>query len=141
MCGMTTTLNPYLSFRNTAREAIEFYQSVLGGDLTITTFAEFGASESDAEAQLVMHSELRAPGGLVLMASDTPASMELSVGNNVGVSLFGDDEATLTAAFEKLSDGATIEQPLTAAPWGDTFGMLTDRFGIHWLVNITAPGA
>jgi PhnB protein len=75
------------------------------------------------------------------MAADTPAGMEYSPGKNVSVSLSGDDDKELRGYWEKLSPGAMVMMPLEPAPWGDTFGMLTDKFGIGWLVNITGPKA
>lgn len=134
-----TTLNPYLSFRDEARSALEFYHSVLGGELTISTFGELQASDDPAEKDRVMHGRIVTPGGLTLMASDTPGYMELERGVNAfSVSLSGDDADELRGFWEGLSAGARIDQPLVDAPWGDTFGMLTDRFGVAWLVNITA---
>lgn len=136
---MATQLNPYLSFRNTARQAIEFYHSVFGGDLTISTFGEFQASEDPAEADKVMHSLVETPSGLSLMASDTPNSMDYTPGTNFSVSLSGDDETELRGYWDKLSAGGTVTMPLDRAPWGDTFGMCTDKFGVPWLVNILGP--
>ncbi|WP_213815324.1 VOC family protein [Glaciihabitans sp. dw_435] len=133
---MATTLNPYINFRDSAREAGEFYHSVFGGELTVSTFGEFHASEDPAEADKVMHSQLTNPNGLIFMIADTPNSMEYTPGNNISVSLSGEDETELTGYWEGLSDGATVAQPLTEAPWGDKFGMLVDKFGINWLVNI-----
>lgn len=133
---MTTRLNPYLNFRDTTRQAMEFYQSALGGELTMSTFGEYGASEDPAEQHKIMHAALETPGGLMLMASDTPSSMEFSPGTNVAVSLSGDDEAELRGYWERLSDGGTTVMPLAKAPWGDTFGMCVDRFGTSWMVNI-----
>jgi PhnB protein len=133
---MTTRLNPYLSFRDTAREAMEFYQSVFGGELTRSTFAELHASEDPAEADKIMHSMLETEGGLVLMAADTPNSMEYSPVAGFSVSLSGDDEAELRGYWGELSAGGTVTMPLERAPWGDTFGMCVDRFGISWMVNI-----
>ena len=133
---MTTRLNPYLSFRDSAREAMDFYQSVFGGELTRATFAEFHASDDPAEQDKIMHSMLDAPNGLVLMAADTPNSMELSSGNNFSVSLSGDDDAQLRGYWEKLSSSGTVTMPLNKAPWGDSFGMCSDQFGITWMVNI-----
>jgi PhnB protein len=133
---MATRLNPYLSFRDTARDAMEFYQSVFGGELTVSTFAELQASEDPAEQDKIMHSMLETEGGLTLMAADTPNGMELTEGNSSAISLSGEDEAELTGYWEKLSDGGTVTMPLSAAPWGDQFGMCTDRFGVSWLVNI-----
>jgi len=78
---------------------------------------------------------------MTLMASDTPARMEYRPGNNISLSLSGENEAELTAYFQKLSAGGTITMPLTKAMWGDMFGMCTDKFGVGWLVNISAPKA
>ena len=136
---MTVRLNPHLSFRDNAREAMSFYQSVLGGELTIATFGEFHASEDPAEQDKVMHARLETPDGLVLMAADTPAAMEYKPQAGVAVSLSGDDdEATLRGYWEKLSGGGTIIMPFEKAPWGDTFGMCVDRYGTSWMVNATA---
>ena len=134
---MPTTLNPYLSFRDNAREAMEFYQSVFGGELTVSTFADFHASEDPAEQDKVMHSQLTSPGGLVLMGSDTPNSMDYTSGSSISISLSGDDEAELTGYYEKLAESGKVTEPLAKAPWGDSFGMCVDRFGTNWLVNIS----
>jgi PhnB protein len=137
----STRLNPYLNFRGTARQAMDFYQSVFGGELTRSTFAEGGMPHDPSEADQIMHSQLETDGGLTLMVADVPSSMELTVGNNFSVSLSGDDEAELRGYWDKLADGATVTMPLERAPWGDTFGMLVDRFGVNWLVNIAGqPG-
>ena len=140
---MATVLNPYLNFRGTAREAMEFYRGVFGGDLTVSTFKEFHASEDPSEDDLVMHSRLTTPAGYVLMGSDTPERMELTAGNSVSVSLGGEEREQLQGYWDGLSEGATVLVPLAASPWGDSFGMLTDRYGVHWLVNIAgaAPSA
>jgi len=134
---MAVQLNPYLSFRDNAREAMEFYRSVFGGELTVNTFADLHAAQTPEENDLVMHSSLQGDDGVVVMASDTPARMEFTPGNNISMSLAGDDEALLSGYFQKLSDGGNVTMPLEKAIWGDTFGMCTDRFGINWLVNIS----
>lgn len=136
---MQSKLNPYINFKNNAREAMQFYHSVFGGKLTMSTFKEFQASEDPSEDNLIMHAELETENGITLMASDTPARMEYRPGTNISLSLSGENKVELTAYFEKLSAGGTVTQPLEDSPWGDTFGMLTDKFGIGWLVNITAP--
>jgi PhnB protein len=136
---MRSTLNPYLSFRDNAREAMEFYQTVFGGKLTMSTFKEFHASQDPSEDNKIMHSMLEAENGITFMASDTPSNMEYRPGTNMSMSLSGDNAAELTAYYEKLSAGGTIGMPLEKAPWGDTFGMLTDKFGVSWLVNISSP--
>lgn len=138
---VTTRLNPYLSFRDDARRAMEFYHSVFGGELSMSTFADLHLSEDPAERDKIMHAQLESPGGLVLMASDTPDAMPHDGGGGFAVSLSGDDEAELCGYWAKLSEEGTVTQPLTVAPWGDKFGMCTDKFGVNWLVNITAQRA
>jgi PhnB protein len=135
-----TTLNPYLSFRDNARDAMGFYQSVFGGELTMSTFGEFHASEDVAEQDKIMHAILTTENGMVLMGADTPHGMEYIPGNNVSLSLSGSEEPELRGYFEKLGAGGTVAMPLEKAPWGDTFGMCQDKFGMDWLVNI-APAA
>jgi len=138
---MPSRLNPYLSFRDNAREAMTFYKTIFDGKLSLATFEEFHASQDPAENNKIMHSMLEAPNGIVFMASDTPNSMEYSPGGNISMSLSGDDESELRDYFEKLSAGGTVHMPLEKAPWGDTFGMLTDKFGIEWMVNIAVKTA
>jgi len=142
---MASILNPYLNFRGDAREALEFYHSVFGGELSVGTFAEFGMTDvPEAERDLVMHGQLEAPAGFTLMASDVPSHLDWSRGtNSFSVSLSGQsgDDAELRGYWAKLSEGAEIQQPLKTAPWGAAFGMLADRFGVNWLVNISADVA
>ena len=134
---MATRLNPYLTFDGDAREAMETYQRVLGGELTISTFAELGGGGEDGPpADGVMHAMLETPDGFTLMASDTPPGMTLTRGDDVSISLSGEDGDTLRRWWEQLADGGTITMPLERQMWGDDFGMLTDRFGVHWMVNI-----
>ncbi|HET8970668.1 MAG TPA: VOC family protein [Candidatus Nanopelagicales bacterium] len=133
---MGTTLNPYLSFRGNAREAMDFYQSVFGGEVEHSTFGEANASEDPAEQDKIMHSSLRTDNGLNLMASDTPETTELATGSSIQISLSGDDDAELRGYWDRLADGGQVTMPLETAPWGDAFGMLTDRFGTAWMVNI-----
>jgi PhnB protein len=133
---MSVQLNPYIGFRDTAKEAMEFYRSVFGGELTTSTFAEFGASDDPAEKDKIMHSQLQGDHGVVLMAADTPNSMEVPPQSSISVSLSGDDETALRGYWDKLSDGGSVTMPLEKAPWGDSFGMCVDRFGVPWMVNI-----
>lgn len=133
---MSATLNPYLNFPGNAREAMEFYQRALGGDLTVSTFGEYGDTGPSADG--VMHAQLTTPHGFTLMASDLPPGQEGAhqPGRNVYVSLSGDDPA-LREHWQALSDGAQVEMPLEKQMWGDEFGSLVDRFGIGWMVNIS----
>ncbi|TDE90024.1 VOC family protein [Occultella glacieicola] len=132
-------LNPYLNFTDNARAALEFYHSVFGGELSMNTFAEFGQAEDPADAEKIMHGQLEGDGGLLLMASDTPAGMPVSgTDGNISVSLSGgpEDDATLRRHWDALSGSGSVTVPLEVAPWGDAFGMCVDGFGINWLVNI-----
>jgi PhnB protein len=133
---MSVVLNPYLNFRDNAREAMEFYQSVFGGQLRMSTFKEFNASQDPSEDDLIMHAQLDGDHGVTLMGSDLPSRMEYKEPGSFSVSLSGDDEAVLRGWYDKLADGGTVSMPLEKAPWGDSFGMVVDRFGISWLVNI-----
>ena len=133
---MASRLNPYLSFTNNAREAMEYYKSVFGGELTMSTFGDGGMAQNPADQDKIMHAQLETPAGFTLMASDTPSSMDHKPGNTMSVSLSGDEEGPLKAYWDKLKEGGTIAMPLERAPWGDHFGMLTDKFGTPWMVNI-----
>ena len=137
---MATRLNPYVSFTDNARQALEFYQGVFGGTLTLNTFGEFGQPDSP-DAKKIMHGMLETDGGLTLMGADTPSGMTHTPGGSITISLSGDDEPELRGYWDKLSEGGTVSVPLEKQMWGDEFGMCTDRFGISWMVNITQPKA
>jgi PhnB protein len=133
---MASRLNPYLNFDGQAREALTFYKSVFDGDLTVNTFGEFGTPDATI-ADRVMHGMLTTPQGYTLMAADTPPGMPHIPGNNITCSLSGDPGDGLEDIWARLSDGAEIQVPFEKQMWGDTFGQLKDRYGIHWLVNVT----
>ena len=132
---MASTLNPYLNFKDDARAALEFYRNALGGELKINTFGEFGDA-SAPEADLVMHGQLETPGGFTLMASDAPPGMPVDAVGGFAVSLSGDDETELRGYWDKLCAGGEVTVPLEKQMWGDTFGMVTDKFGVAWMVDI-----
>jgi len=137
---VATVLNPYISFVGNAREAMEFYHGVFGGDLKVSTFGEFGSPDT-ATADQIMHAQLETDAGYTLMASDTPPGMEHKPGTNITISLSGDDEDTLRGYWDKLSDGGQISMPLEKQMWGDIFGQLTDKFGVSWMVDIVQANA
>ncbi|MBA2389070.1 MAG: VOC family protein [Geodermatophilaceae bacterium] len=137
---MASRLNPYISFGGNARQAMEFYQQVFGGTLTLNTFGEFGAQDSP-DADKIMHGLIETDSGLALMGADTPEGMEHSPGNNVAVSLSGSDTDELRGYWAALSGGGTVSVPLEKQMWGDEFGMCVDQFGVHWMVNIAQPQA
>lgn len=140
-CVITTTkeylvasrLNPYIGFDGNAREALEFYKDVFGGDLTLNTYGSFG--QNGPEADNIMHGTLETDLGFTLMGADTPGE-DYKPGNNISVSLSGDD-AQLRDYWEKLSSGGTVTVALEKQQWGDEFGMVVDRYGIAWMVNIS----
>ncbi len=137
--AVASVLNPYLSFRAEARQAMEFYKSVFGGTLKVNTFGEFGSPEG-ADADKIMHSQLETDHGYTLMASDTPAGMEYNPGTKITVSLSGDDADTLRGYWDKLSEGGTVTVPFEKQMWGDEFGSCVDKFGIPWMVNVVHQG-
>jgi PhnB protein len=138
---MASKLNPYINFRDTTRDAMEFYKTVFGGKLTLNTYKDSHVSQDPAEDNKIMHAELIADNGITFMAADVPNSMPYTPGKNISISLSGEDDAELTGYWEKLSVDGTVNMPLNTAPWGDKFGMLTDKFGIDWMVNIAGKKA
>jgi PhnB protein len=136
---VSSRLNPYISFADNARQAMEFYRGVFGGELTMNTFGEMGGAAPGDENK-IMHSQLETPAGYTLMASDAPAGMPHSEGSSISVSLSGDTD-DLRGYFTKLSEGGSVTMPLEKQMWGDEFGMCVDPFGVQWMVNISQPGS
>ncbi|GAB3980475.1 VOC family protein [Actinoallomurus acanthiterrae] len=132
---MASRLNPYLSFNGNARQAMEFYAGVFGGNLMSNTFAEFGAADSP-DADRIMHAMLETDAGYTIMGADVPSEMEFQPMAGVSLSLSGDDADRLRGYWEKLSAGGTVTMPLEKQAWGDEFGMCVDQFGVPWMVNI-----
>ncbi len=137
---MESRLNPYLNFNGDARQALEFYAGVFGGNLNLSTFADLGGADSP-DADKIMHGQLETEAGYTIMAADTPTGMEFQGIHGFGVSLSGDDGDALHGYWDKLSDGGTVTMPIQKQAWGDEFGMCTDKFGVPWLVNISQPKA
>ncbi|MHA7277586.1 VOC family protein [Arthrobacter sp. HLT1-21] len=134
---MTTRLNPYLNFKGNAREAMTFYQSVFAGELTMSTFDDYQAAQDPSDAEKIMHGQLETGAGLVLMGADVPSGMTYTEGSNFSVSLSGENEEELRGYWDKLSGSGSVTVPMERAPWGDSFGMCTDQYGVGWLVNIS----
>jgi PhnB protein len=137
---MASRLNPYLNFNGNARQALEFYTSVFGGTLTVSTFADFGQKDSP-DADKIMHGQLETDAGYTIMAADLPSHMEYKPIEGCSVSLSGDDGDLLHGYWEKLSASGSTTMPLAKQVWGDEFGMCVDQFGVSWLVNISQPQA
>ncbi|WP_420149500.1 VOC family protein [Spirosoma sp.] len=135
-------LNPYLFFDGNCREAMEFYKHVFGGELMLTTFGE-GPADAHADPKAnsadvkdkIMHARLT--GDVVLLASDNPNGTEAKNSNPFSLSLEGSDEQRLQTYFDKLSENGDVKAPLVKQFWGDVFGMVTDRFGVNWMVTIS----
>ena len=135
---MASQLNPYLTFDGNAREAMEFYHSILGGELRVNTFGEFGAPDP-AIADKVMHAMLTSEKGYLLMASDTAPGMPFTPGNTITVSLSGGPGEGLEDVWAKLADGGTVHLPFEKQMWGDLYGQLTDKFGVPWMIDVVIP--
>lgn len=137
---MGVSLEPYVYFKGNCREAMEFYRSVFGGELETVTYADGpGGTQAPArDPSWLMHARLH--DGLVnVMASDTENASATAA--KIQLSISGADSDALSAAFKGLSDGADVHMELAEAPWGATFGSLTDRYGVDWMVSIYAPDA
>lgn len=139
-------LNPYLNFNGNCEEAMKFYQNILGGELELHRFSEYASPSmpvDESHQDGIMHAVLK-NDTLTFMASDGMPERAVVFGDNMHMSLSGVDEAQLTEFFNGLSEGGTVTMQLAKQVWGDSFGMLTDKFGFHWMVNIsgsTAPDA
>jgi PhnB protein len=138
---MAVQLDPYLGFGDgKAREAMEFYRSVFGGKLDVLTYGEqpdMPGNDPSLHDQ-VMHSYLAGDNGIHLMAGDSVPGMGNPTAESTQMSLSGDDETVLQGYWDALAEGGSVTMPLEKAPWGDSFGMLVDRFGVPWMVNISA---
>lgn len=134
---MQPTLLPYLNFNGNCAEAMEFYKSVLGGELEMQKFGDVpDMPVTEEQRGQVVHASLK-NDAIFFMASDGTAEHKVTFGDSIHMSLIGTDEETLTKYFNDLSEGGTINTALEKQFWGDKFGMLTDKFGIHWMVNIS----
>ena len=132
------TINPYLNFNGKSEEAFKFYQSVFGGELAMHRFADTPEASKIPESDLtkLMHVSLQL-GNNFLMASDTMESMghKLNPGNNFNISVNTDSKEEAKKIFNALTEGGTVKMDLQDTFWGSYFGMLEDKFGIHWMVD------
>lgn len=137
---MSVTTTTHLNFRGSAREALDFYRSVFGGRTTAVTYKDAGNVQDESEADWVMWGEVSADDGFHVMAYDVPSAMPYEPGANpFFVSVRGEDTDEVSALWQRLADGSTVLRPLEPAPWAPLYGMLTDRFGVTWVLDVTAP--
>lgn len=126
------SMSPYITFIGKARTALEFYESVFGGELTMITLKDANAAQTPEQENLLMHGQLVTKDGMTLMASDDPEGINKS--QNLTVAVSGDDETTLRGYWEKLAKEGTVIKPF------DTFGILIDKFGVRWMINVQQKG-
>ncbi len=139
---MTVTTTPHLNFRGDARQALAFYQGVFGGDLAVVTYRDAHAVQDPAEAEHVIWGQVTSPEGFRVMAYDVPGRLPWSPGEiPFFVSVRGGDVGEITRLWEKLSEGAAVVQPLAPAGWAPLYGMLKDRFGVTWVLDVAAAYA
>ncbi|RFS81284.1 VOC family protein [Actinomadura spongiicola] len=137
---MAVTTTTHLNFRGSAREALAFYQSVFGGRTVAVTYKDAGNVQDENEADWVMWGEVVADNGFHVMAYDVPSAMPYDLGaNSFFVSVRGEDTEEISALWQRLADGANVLRPLEPAAWAPLYGMLTDRFGVTWVLDVTAP--
>lgn len=133
------SINPYLSFSGNCEEAFNFYRSVFGGEfLAVNRYSEMPseAAAPESERDKIMHIALPIGPGQLLMGADRPEGMgPTTPGDNVSISISPDNEGEAKRIFDGLSEGGQVTMPLERAFWGSDFGMCTDRYGIHWMVN------
>ncbi|MCF3132304.1 VOC family protein [Streptomyces olivochromogenes] len=136
---MSVSAVTHLNFRGDARAALTFYRSVFGGDLVMVTYKDAGNVQEPSEADQVMWGQVAADSGFRVMAYDVPSRMPWSQGENAFfVSLRGETAEEVTAYWKKLSEDATVLRPLEPAQWAPLYGMLRDRFGVTWVVDVVS---
>lgn len=152
---MSITTTTHLNFRGTAGPALEFYQSVFGGSLTRATYGDFGMPKEVPGADKIVFGQLETGNGFRVMAYDIPGKDSTDVTETAGTtrrengttvtdrtffqSLRGQSLAEVTPLWDGLADGADIIEPFAASAWSPGFGMLTDRFGVTWVIDVEAP--
>ena len=152
---MSITTTTHLNFHGTAGQALEFYQKVFGGTLTAATYADFGMPREVPGADKIVFGQVEAADGFRLMAYDIPGQDSTDNSATAGTtrrengttitdrtffqSLRGRTLEEVQTLWDALSDGAQIVEPLAASAWSPGFGMLTDRFGVTWVIDVEAP--
>jgi PhnB protein len=131
-------LNPYIARDGDTREMLEYYHGLLGGKIDLQTYGESPMPTPDSHKDRILHGRVDV-GDVTIMAADAPPNMPLSSTNsNISLSLIGTDEAKLREIFEGLTQGGKVTMPLEKQFWGDMFGMVDDKYGTHWMVDVEA---
>lgn len=134
------TLTPYIIFNGNCEEALNFYAKALGGEITnLSRFGDAPVEGMNADKQKVMHAHFNAKNFFIMASDNGNAAAAPEVGGMVNLSLSFGDAVGIEAAFNGLSEGATITMPLQDTFWGAKFGMLTDKFGVKWMFNWDKP--
>ena len=137
---MTLSTTPHLNFRGDARAALEHYHSVFGGSLAVVTYADAGTGADPAEADQVMWGQVAADNGFRVMAYDVPSAQPFDRGrNSFFVSVRGETAEEVAGHWERLAEDAEVVVPLGPAAWAPAYGMLTDRFGVVWVLDVAVP--
>jgi PhnB protein len=137
---MSVTAVTHINLRGNARQALEFYQSVFGSRIALVTYKDAGNVQDPSDADHIMWGQVDTDNGLRVMAYDVPVAMPWNQGENAYfVSVRGDTAEEIAAYWKKLSGGSTIVQPLQPAAWSALYGMLKDRFGVTWVLDVVAP--
>ncbi|MFC5183831.1 VOC family protein [Actinomadura harenae] len=136
---MSVTTTTHLNLRGEARAALEFYRSVFGGDLAVVTYKDAGAVQEESEADQVMWGQVLAANGFHVMAYDVPSRLPYGQGENAFfVSVRGETVEEVTGYWEGLIEGSTIVIPLGPAGWAAAYGMVRDRFGVTWVLDVVS---
>ncbi|CAL9562839.1 hypothetical protein SUDANB121_04691 [Nocardiopsis dassonvillei] len=136
---MAITTTAHVNFRGDARAALEFYRSVFGGDIAVITYRDAHSVTDEAEADQVMWGRVESAAGFRIMAYDVPGRTGWNPGEKpFFVSVRGDSVEEVTGYWEALAEGATVVQPLGASGWARVYGMLEDRFGLTWVLDVPA---
>ena len=136
---MTIVATTHLNFRGDARAALEFYRSVFGGDLTAVSYRDAGNVQDPSEADQIMWGQVVGDNGFHVMAYDVPVRLPWERGRNAFfVSIRGAAADEIATYWKGLAEGATVVQDLAPAGWSPLYGMLEDRFGVTWVLDVVA---
>ena len=136
---MSVTSTLHVNFRGNAREALEFYHSVFGGDLVIAPYGDVPAGQGAGQSDQVAWGQVEAPNGFRVMAYDVQDGRSWDPGEIPFYhALRGTDADEITGYWDALARGATIEEPLGPAVFSPLYGKLTDRFGVTWIIDVVS---